>query len=107
MPRTKLPNGSAPVTLRLSRQIRKILTDKAQKEAIGFSELVRRVLRRETARGSTPAMNTKLHLACAWTWGRQYRRETDTCEFKFCLALWGGNWLHFVSPPSSFSPQTY
>ena len=47
MPRTMLPEGSVPVTFRLPRQVRKILTDKAQKEAISFSELIRRALRRE------------------------------------------------------------
>jgi predicted HicB family RNase H-like nuclease len=47
MPRTKLPKGSVPVTFRLPRQVRKILTDKARREEISFSELIRRALRRE------------------------------------------------------------
>jgi predicted HicB family RNase H-like nuclease len=47
MPRTKLLNGSVPVTFRLPRQVRKTLTDRAQKEAISVSELVHRALRRE------------------------------------------------------------
>jgi len=47
MPRTKLPRGSVPVTFRLPQQVRKILTVKARREEISFSELVRRALRRE------------------------------------------------------------
>ncbi len=47
MPRTKLPRGSVPVTFRLSQQVRKILTVKARREEISFSELVRRALNRE------------------------------------------------------------
>ncbi|HWM24866.1 MAG TPA: ribbon-helix-helix protein, CopG family [Chthoniobacterales bacterium] len=47
MPRTKLPKGSVPVTFRLPRQVRKILTDKARRQEIGFPELIRRALRRE------------------------------------------------------------
>ncbi|HEV2841620.1 MAG TPA: ribbon-helix-helix protein, CopG family [Chthoniobacterales bacterium] len=47
MPRTKLPKGSVPVTFRLPSQVRRILTDKAQREAISVSELIRRALRRE------------------------------------------------------------
>ena len=47
MPRTKLPKGSVPVTFRLPRQVRKILTDKARREEISVSELIRRALRRE------------------------------------------------------------
>ncbi|HWM24304.1 MAG TPA: ribbon-helix-helix domain-containing protein [Chthoniobacterales bacterium] len=56
MPRTKLPKGSVPVTFRLPRQVQKILTDKARREEISFSELIRRALRREikTARMPTP-----------------------------------------------------
>jgi hypothetical protein len=57
MPRTKLPRGSVPVTFRLPRQVQKILVDKARREKISFSELLRRVLRREikTARISIPS----------------------------------------------------
>jgi predicted HicB family RNase H-like nuclease len=56
MPRTKLPRGSVPVTFRLPRQVQKILTDKARREEISFSELIRRALRREIriARMPTP-----------------------------------------------------
>lgn len=54
--RTKLPKGSVPVTFRLPRQVQKILTDRARREEISFSELIRRALRRElkTARMPTP-----------------------------------------------------
>lgn len=56
MPRTKLPKGSIPVTFRLPRQVRKILADKARREEISFSELIRRALRREInpARSAPP-----------------------------------------------------
>ena len=56
MPRTKLPKGSVPVTFRLPRQVQEILAARARREKISFSELLRRVLRREikTARISTP-----------------------------------------------------
>ena len=47
MPRTKLPKGSVSVTFRLPRQVQKILVDKARREKLSFSELVRRALRRE------------------------------------------------------------
>jgi predicted HicB family RNase H-like nuclease len=47
MPRTKLPQGSVPVTFRLSRQTRKRLAEKARREKLTVSEFIRRVLRRE------------------------------------------------------------
>ncbi len=47
MPRTKLLKGSVSVTFRLPRQARRILTDKARREAISLSDLTRRALRRE------------------------------------------------------------
>jgi len=47
MPRTKLPKGSVSVTFRLPRQVQEILADKARREQISFSELVRRTLRGE------------------------------------------------------------
>lgn len=53
MPRTKLPTGSVPVTLRLPKQARTILAAKARREKISFSELVRRALRREINMGRT------------------------------------------------------
>jgi predicted HicB family RNase H-like nuclease len=56
MPRTKLPVGSVPVTFRLPRQVQEILVEKARREKISFSELLRRALRREirTAGRSIP-----------------------------------------------------
>lgn len=54
MPRTKLPKGSVPVTFRLPRQVQEILTDKARREEISFSELIRRALRRELKTGRMP-----------------------------------------------------
>jgi predicted HicB family RNase H-like nuclease len=56
MPRTKLPKGSVPVTVRLPQQIQRILTAKARREKISFSELVRRALCREI-KTSGPHMN--------------------------------------------------
>ena len=47
MPRTNLPKGSVSVTFRVPRQVQKILVDKARREKMSFSELVRRALRRE------------------------------------------------------------
>lgn len=47
MPRTKLPRGSVPVAFRLPRHVYKILTAKARRENLSFSELVRRALLRE------------------------------------------------------------
>jgi predicted HicB family RNase H-like nuclease len=54
MPRTKLPKGSVPVTFRLPLQVQKILTRKARREKISFSELVRRALRREIRAARIP-----------------------------------------------------
>ena len=47
MPRTKLPTGSVPVTFRLSREIHQRLLDKAQREQLSLSELIRKALLRE------------------------------------------------------------
>jgi hypothetical protein len=47
MPRTKLPKGSVPVTFRLPREVQQLLLDKARREEVSFSELIRRALRRE------------------------------------------------------------
>jgi predicted HicB family RNase H-like nuclease len=46
MPRTKLLEGSVPVTFRLPQQAQKILIAKARREKISVSELVRRAVRR-------------------------------------------------------------
>ena len=54
MPRTKLPKGSVPVTFRLPQQMQETMADKARREKISFSELVRRALRREIKAGRTP-----------------------------------------------------
>lgn len=48
MPRTKLPPGSVPVTFRLGREIHRRLVDKARRDRISVSELIRKVLIRET-----------------------------------------------------------
>jgi predicted HicB family RNase H-like nuclease len=53
MPRTELPKGSVPVTFRLPQQMQKTMADKARREKISFSELVRRALRREIKAGRT------------------------------------------------------
>jgi predicted HicB family RNase H-like nuclease len=57
MPRTKLPKGSVPVAFRLPRHVHKILTAKARREKLSFSQLVRRALLREMkpARKSNPS----------------------------------------------------
>jgi hypothetical protein len=56
MPRTKLPKGSVPVTVRLPREVQRLLFNKALREKMSFSELVLRALRRELriARPSKP-----------------------------------------------------
>ena len=54
MPRTKLPKGSVSVTFRVPRQVQKILVDKARREKLSFSELVRRALRREIKTARIP-----------------------------------------------------
>ena len=48
MPRTKLPKGSVPVTFRLPREVHQLLLDKARREEMSLSELIRCALRRET-----------------------------------------------------------
>jgi hypothetical protein len=57
MPRTNLPKGSVPVTFRLPRDIQQLLLEKARREDLSFSELIRRALRREigTARPAGPS----------------------------------------------------
>ena len=57
MPRTKLPKGSVPVTFRLPREVQQILLEKARREEMSFSELIRRALRGEvrTTRPPRPA----------------------------------------------------
>ncbi len=105
MPRTKLPKGSVPVTLLLPRQSRKILTDKAQKEAISFSELVR-ARRRETARRPTPAMNT------SFIWPARGLRVAQTGEkpthVSSNFALHSGAAIGFTLFPSLLLlPPTY
>jgi hypothetical protein len=55
MPRTKLPKGSVPVTFRLPLQVREILVDKARREKLSFSELIRRALRREIRTAGSPS----------------------------------------------------
>jgi predicted HicB family RNase H-like nuclease len=47
MPRTKLPQGSVSVTFRLPRHIQKGLAEKARREKLSVSQLIRRALRRE------------------------------------------------------------
>jgi predicted HicB family RNase H-like nuclease len=54
MPRTKLLKGSVSVTFRLPRQVREILTEKARREKLSFSELIRRALRREMSSDRRP-----------------------------------------------------
>ena len=55
MPRTNLLTGSVSVTFRLPRQVRAILTNKARREKLSVSELVRRALRREINTARTRA----------------------------------------------------
>jgi len=47
MPRTRLPKGSVPVTFRLPRQTHRHLAEKARREKLSLSELIRRTLHRE------------------------------------------------------------
>ena len=56
MPRTNLPKGSVSVTFRVPRQVQKLLAEKARRENMSFSELIRRALRREirAVRNSDP-----------------------------------------------------
>lgn len=54
MPRTKLPKGSVPVTFRLPREVQEILINKARREKISVSELLRRVLGREIRISRSP-----------------------------------------------------
>jgi predicted HicB family RNase H-like nuclease len=54
MPRTKLPKGSVPVTFRLPRQVREILVERARRDKLSLSELLRRALRREIEVTRTP-----------------------------------------------------
>jgi Ribbon-helix-helix protein, copG family len=54
MPRTKLPKGSVPVTFRIPREIQQRLLDKARREEMSFSELIRRALLREFETAQIP-----------------------------------------------------
>jgi hypothetical protein len=54
MPRTNLPKGSVPVTFRLPREVQQLLLDKARREEMSFSELIRRALRREISTARPP-----------------------------------------------------
>ena len=54
MPRTNLLKGSVSVTFRLPRQVRTTLINKARREKLSVSELVRRALRRELKTARTP-----------------------------------------------------
>jgi len=47
MPRTKLPQGSVPVTFRLPRQAQKRLAERARREKLSLAEFIRRALDRE------------------------------------------------------------
>ena len=47
MPRTKLPQGSVPLTFLLPRQVKKLWTEKARREKVSLAEFIRRTLRRE------------------------------------------------------------
>ena len=47
MPRIKMPKSDVPVTFRLPIRVQQILIDKARREDLNFSQLVRRALRRE------------------------------------------------------------
>lgn len=61
MPRTKLLKGSVPVTFRLPREVQQLLLDKAQREEMSVSKLIRRALHRELriARPSKPAQRKR------------------------------------------------
>ena len=54
MPRTKLPKGSVPVTFRLPREVQQRLMDKARREEMSFSKLIRRALFREIGTAWAP-----------------------------------------------------
>jgi len=58
MPRTKLLKGSVPVTFRLPREVQELLLDKARREEMSFSELIRRALRREIETARPPRRKT-------------------------------------------------
>jgi predicted HicB family RNase H-like nuclease len=49
MPRTKLPQGSVPVTFRLPKQLHKLLVANAQRAEVSLAEFIRRALRQEIA----------------------------------------------------------
>jgi predicted HicB family RNase H-like nuclease len=59
MPRTKLPQGSVPVTFRLPRQIHKLLAAKARRAELSLAELIRRALRREIEAGPRRARDER------------------------------------------------
>jgi post-segregation antitoxin (ccd killing protein) len=47
MPSIKLPKADTPVTVRIPVRVQEILVEKARREDLNFSQLVRRALRRE------------------------------------------------------------
>jgi hypothetical protein len=59
MPRTKLPKGSVPVTFRLPQEVQQLLLDKARREQMSFSELIRRALQREVGIERTPRLSQR------------------------------------------------
>jgi hypothetical protein len=63
MPRTKLPEGSVPVTFRLPREVQQLLLDKARREQMSFSELIRRALQRDvgTERSTRPSQKNRAY----------------------------------------------
>lgn len=59
MPRTNLPKGSVPVTIRLPREVQQILLEKARREETTVSELIRRALGREVTAARIPHRGLK------------------------------------------------
>jgi predicted HicB family RNase H-like nuclease len=59
MPRTKLPEGSVPVTFRLPRQIHKLLAAKARRADLSLAEIIRRALGREIDAARTRGRNRR------------------------------------------------
>jgi predicted DNA binding CopG/RHH family protein len=59
MPRTKLPKGSVSVTFRLPRQTQTRLAEKARREQMTFSQLIRRALHREIETGRVRNRSTE------------------------------------------------
>ncbi len=54
MPGIKTPKSDVPVTVRLPLRVQQILLNKARREDLNFSQLVRRALRREMAAQRIP-----------------------------------------------------